>query len=76
MEKEKSKMRDFVLSDEVRDIKAIYTVNAIAAISISLAVENIKTKVKQQYVSLTEAGNALGVSKSSTSQLKKEQEKT
>ena len=62
------KMRDFVLSDEVRDRKAISTVDATAARSISIAVENIKTKVKQEYVSLTEAGYALGVSKASISQ--------
>lgn len=31
-------------------------------------VGNIKTKVKQEYISLTEAGYALGVSKASLSQ--------
>jgi len=62
------KMRDFILSDEVRDRKALSTENATAARRISIVVENIKTKVKQEYSSLTEAGYALGVSKSSVSQ--------
>jgi len=63
-----AKMRDFVLSDEVRDRKALSTVNATAAIRISIIIENIETKVKQEYASLTEAGYALGVSKASVSQ--------
>ncbi len=62
------KMRDFILSDEVRDRKALSTENATAARRISIVVVNIKTKVKQEYCSLTEAGYALGVSKSSVSQ--------
>lgn len=62
------KMRDFILSDEVRDRKALSTKNATAVRRISIVVENIKTKVKQEYPSLTEAGYALGVSKSSVSQ--------
>lgn len=62
------KIRDFILSDEVRDRKALSTENATAARRISIVVENIKTKVKQEYSSLTEAGYALGVSKSSVSQ--------
>ena len=61
-------MRNFILSDEVKNKKAISTANATAARSISVVVENIKTKVKQEYISLTEAGNALGVSKASLSQ--------
>lgn len=63
-----AKMRDFVLSDEVRDRKALSTVNATAAIRISIIIENIETKVKQEYASLTEVGYALGVSKASVSQ--------
>lgn len=62
------KMRDFILSDEVRAIKALSTKNATAARSISILVENIITKVKHEYSSLTEAASALGVSKSSVSQ--------
>lgn len=56
-----AKMRDFVLSDEVRNRKALSTVNATA-------VENIKTNDKSEYASLTDAGKALGVSKASVSQ--------
>nr|AVP25176.1 putative GIY-YIG homing endonuclease [Pertusaria plittiana] len=63
-----AKMRDFVLSDEVIDRKALSTANATAARKITIIVENIETKVKQQYSSLTEAGYALGVSKVSISQ--------
>lgn len=63
-----AKMRDFVLSDEVRDRKALSTVNATAARRISIVVENTETKVKLEYASLTEAGYALGVSKASVSQ--------
>lgn len=62
------KMRNFILSDEVRNKKAISTANATAKRKISVVVENIKTKVKQEYISLTEAGYALGVSKASLSQ--------
>lgn len=47
------KMKNFILSDEVRDKKAIYTANARATRSICVVVENIKTKVKQEYISLT-----------------------
>ncbi len=63
-----AKMIDFVLSDEVRDRKALSTTNATAARRISIIIENIETKVKHEYLSLTEAGYALGVSKASISQ--------
>lgn len=63
-----AKMRDFVLSDEVRDRKALSTVNATAARKIAILVENMETKTKQEYSSLTEAGSVLGVSKASISQ--------
>lgn len=63
-----AKMRDFVLSGEVRDRKALSTVNATVARTITILVENMETKVKQQYTSLTEVGYALGVSKASVSQ--------
>lgn len=63
-----AKMRDFVLSDEVRDRKALSTRNATAARRVSILVENTETKVKLEYTSLTEAGYALGVSKASVSQ--------
>ncbi len=38
-----AKMRDFVLSDEVRNLKAISTKNATAATRKSVSVTNIKT---------------------------------
>jgi len=60
-------MRDYVLSDEVKERKALSTTNATAR-RISIIVENTETKVKQEYLSLTEAGYALSVSKASVSQ--------
>ena len=62
------KMRDFVLSDEVRDRKALSTVNATESRKVSIMVENIETKEKTEYASLTDAGEALGVTKGSVSQ--------
>lgn len=67
-QKSLDKMREFILSDEVRARKALSTKNATASRSMSIVVENIKTKVKQEYSSLTEAGSALGISKSTVSQ--------
>jgi len=63
-----AKMRGFVLSDKVRDKKALSTVNATAARRIPIIVEKRETKVKQEYYSLTEARYALGVSRASISQ--------
>jgi len=57
-----------VLSDEVRNRKALSTVNATAARRISIIVKNIKTNDKSEYASLTDAGKALGVSRASVSQ--------
>jgi hypothetical protein len=62
------KMRDFVLSEEVRERKALATANATASRRISIVVENIKTLEKSEYISLTEAGKALGVSRATVSQ--------
>jgi|SRR5690606_15164618 len=62
------KMRDFVLSDEVRQIKALSTINATAARRIKIEVENIKTNEKFEYNSLTEAAKALDVTKTAISQ--------
>jgi hypothetical protein len=56
-----AKMRDFVLSDEVRNRKIKATANATAAIRIPIIVENIKTNKKSEYISLVEAGKAIGV---------------
>lgn len=63
-----AKMRDFVLSEEVRERKALSTENATASRRISIVVENILTNEKSEYVSLTEAGKALGVSRAAVSQ--------
>ena len=62
------KMRDFILSVEVRDKKVLSTKNATAARKMSIVVENIITKGNHNYSSLTEAATALGVSKSLVSQ--------
>jgi hypothetical protein len=62
------KMRDFVLSEEVRERKALATANATASRRISIVVENIKTLEKSEYISLTEAGKVLGVSRATVSQ--------
>lgn len=62
------KMRNLVLSDEVRKIKALATENATASRRISIIVENIQTNVKTEYISLSEASRALGLSKSAFSQ--------
>jgi hypothetical protein len=60
-------MINFILSDEVNNRKALSTVNAAVANSILIVVENIKTKVKQEYISSTIVGYALDVSKVSAS---------
>lgn len=62
-------MRDFVLSGEATNRKALYTINATAARKISIIVKNIKTNDESQYTSLTEAGKVLGVSRASVSQV-------
>jgi len=43
-----AKMRDFVLSDEVRNRKALSTVNATAKRRIPIIVENLETKTEQE----------------------------
>lgn len=63
-----TKMRDFVLSAEVLERKRKSTVNAAAANRIPILVEDTKTNEKIEYVSLTEAGKALGVSRAAASQ--------
>jgi hypothetical protein len=63
-----AKMRDFVLSEEVLEIKRQSTANATAAIRIAIVVEDTKTNEKTEYISLTEAGKALGVSRAAVSQ--------
>ena len=62
------KMRDFVLSDEVLARKKLATANATASRRISILVENIKTGEIFEYISLAEAGKAIGVSRAAVSQ--------
>lgn len=62
------KMRNFVLSEEVLARKRLSTVNATASRKVAIIVEDIETNEKSEYVSLTEAGEALGVSKAAVSQ--------
>jgi hypothetical protein len=63
-----AKMRDFILSDEVLTRKALSTKNAAEARKISVIVENIKTKEKTEYDSMTEVGKVLGVHRNAVSQ--------
>jgi len=63
-----AKMRDFILSEEVLKRKALSTKNAAEARKISVIVENIKTKEKTEYGSMTEVGKVLGVHINAVSQ--------
>jgi hypothetical protein len=63
-----AKMRDFILSEEVLKRKALSTKNAAEARKISVIVENIKTKEKTEYGSMTEVGKVLGVHRNAVSQ--------
>lgn len=63
-----AKMRNFVLSDEVKIRKALATKNATASRKVSIIVEDINTKEKLEFTSLTEAGKALGITKGAVSQ--------
>ena len=62
------KMRDFILSDEMLAKKRLSTKNATAARKISITVKNIKTQEINEYKSITETANALGVTKGAVSQ--------
>jgi len=62
------KMRNFILSDEVLAKKKLATKNATAARSIPILVKNIKTNEISEYISLSAASNALGVTKGAVSQ--------
>lgn len=62
------KMRNFVMSEEVRKKKALSTANATAAIRIAIIVEDTETGEKSEYISLVEAANAIGVSRAAVSQ--------
>jgi len=61
-------MRDFILSAKVLAKKKLATKNATIARSFPILVKNIKTNETSQYVSLSAAGNAIGVTKSAISQ--------
>ena len=63
-----AKMRNFVLSDEVRKRKASSTANASAANRVPILVENIKTNEVSEYISMTEASKVLGVHKNAVGQ--------
>lgn len=63
-----AKMRNFVLSREVKIKKALATKNATASRKVSIVMEDINTKEKLEFPSLTEAGKALGVTKGTVSQ--------
>lgn len=63
-----AKMRNFVVSGEVKIIKALATKNATASRKVSIVIEDINTKEKLEFTSLTEAGKALGVTKGAVSQ--------
>jgi hypothetical protein len=62
------KMRNFILSDEVLAKKKLATKNATIARSIPIIVKIIKTNEISEYVSLSAASNAIGVTKSAISQ--------
>lgn len=62
------KMKSFVISDEVRERKALSTLNASMANRLAVTVTNIKSNEVTKYYSLTDAGKALGVSKAAISQ--------
>jgi predicted transcriptional regulator len=61
-------MRNIILSDEVRERKTLATMNASIANRLPISVKNIKTHDLTSYASLTEAGKALGVTRSAVSQ--------
>ena len=63
-------MRDFILSDEVLTKKKLATFwkNAITERSIPVLVKNIKTNEISEYVSLSAASSAIGVTKGAVSQ--------
>ena len=62
------KMRNIILSDEVRERKTLATMNASIANRLPISVKNRKTNDLTSYASLTEAGKALGVTTSAVSQ--------
>lgn len=63
-----AKMRNFVLSDEVKDRKKLSTKNATEATKIQVLVKDMNYGVIMEFSSMTEAAKALSVSKASISQ--------
>jgi hypothetical protein len=61
-------MRDFILSNEVLAKKKLSTKNATAARSIPILVKNINTNEISEYISLSAASKAIGVTKGAVSQ--------
>jgi hypothetical protein len=55
------KMRNIILSHEVRKRKILSTVNASIANRLPISVKNIITNDVTNYTSMTEAGKTLGV---------------
>jgi hypothetical protein len=60
-------MRNFILSVEVLAKKKLATKNATAAKSIPILVKNIKSNKISEYVSLSAAGNAIGITRDAIS---------
>lgn len=56
-----AKMRNFVLSDEVKERKTKAAIKAGKANRVPILVENVLTNEITEHVSMTEAGKALGV---------------
>ena len=62
------KMRNIVLSDEVKKRKMLSTVNASIANRLPVTVKNIISNDVKNYASMTEASKALGVTRATVSQ--------
>lgn len=63
-----NKMRNFILSAEILAKKKLSTINATEARKTPIIINNIETNETQEYKSITDAGKALGISKSAVSQ--------
>lgn len=63
-----NKMKNFVLTDQMRAKKVISAINASTFNRLAVNVKNIVTGESVDYVSLTEAANVLNVSRAAVSQ--------
>ena len=63
-----NKMKNFVLTDKMRAKKVISAINASTFNRLAVNVKNVVTGESVDYVSLTEAANALNVSRAAVSQ--------